>query len=217
MVDAAEQLGDSGILANSLQTAARGYLHCDIDDTGLALYEQSYRYRTANMFSNYSLVLVDNDHTKADQARKMFRDDIALFKARIPSELWGITDGLEKIFEGLAARDSVMLLEGYRDLIKTQPQGSSGNDREMAYLLIKRGIYQEGIDILKRFVSGQEESSGGMGYPMALYYLGMGYEGLGNKAEAIRNYTEMLRYWGGADIQIEEIKEAKARLARLTS
>jgi tetratricopeptide (TPR) repeat protein len=217
MADAAKQLGDSGILANTLQTVARGYLHCGITDTGLKLYEESYRYRTANMFSNYALVLVEHDHSKADQARKMFREDIAQFKSRIPSELWGITDGLEKIFEGLAKPDTVLLLEGYRDLIKTQQQGNSGNDREMAYILIRRGSYQEGIDILKRFVSGQEESSGGIGYPMALYYIGIGYEGLGNKAEATKYFSEMLKFWGNADIQIDEIKDAKARLAKLTS
>ncbi len=217
MVDVAQQLGDSGILSNALQTAARGYLQFEMDDKGLALYEQAYKYRTVSMFSNYALILVDNDHSKADVARRMFKEDIANFKARIPSELWGITDGLEKIFEGLATLDSTLLIEGYRDLIKSQQQGSSGNDRELAYILIRRGLYQEGIDILKGFTSGEEESSGGLGYPMALYYIGLGYEGLGNRAEAVKNYTEMLRFWGNADIQIREIKDAKTRLAKLTS
>ncbi len=216
-VGVAEQLNDSNILSSTLQTAASGYLNAGLTDSGLSIYRRAYQYRTANMFSNYALVLVDSDHSKVDEARKFFRQDIADFKSRIPSELWGLTDGLEKVFEGLATLDSNLLLDGYRDLVRSQQQGQNGNDREMSYLLIKLGKYQEGIDILKRFVSGEEESSGGYSYPMALYYLGLGYEGIGNKPEAIRNLTEMLKYWGNADIQIDEIKDAKARLAKLTS
>jgi tetratricopeptide (TPR) repeat protein len=217
MLQTAAQLDDSSILANSYQSAAVGYLQCGLDDSGLTLYRRAYDFRTANMFSNYSLALVGHDRQLADSARRLFERDIAAFKARIPSELWGITEGLEKIFEGMAAADSSLLLDGYRTIIKTQGERITANHREMAYILIRRGQYQDGIDILKRLVSGEEESAGGIGYPMALYYLGMGYEGLGDRAEAKKYYSEMLTYWGNADIQFKEIKDARERLAKLTS
>ncbi len=87
----------------------------------------------------------------------------------------------------------------------------------MAYILIARGEYQAGIDILQKLVSGEEESAGGFGYPLSLYHLGKAFEGLGKRAEAKRYYTEVLKYWGNADIQFKEIRDTKERLAKLTS
>jgi TolA-binding protein len=50
----------------------------------------------------------------------------------------------------------------------------------------------------------------------ASYYLGRAEEGLGNKRSAIQYYQQVVKYWGGADIQTKEIKEAQDRLAKLT-
>ncbi len=218
MIQAAEQLGDSSILSTSLKAAAVAHINLEMSDSGIALYRRAYDLQTANMFSNYSMVLVEHDRKLTDSARKMFREDVASFKSRTPSELWGVTDGLEKIFNGLAAADTVLLLDGYQTLIKAQRGGQiTGNHREMAYILIARGEYQAGIDILQKLVSGEEESAGGFGYPLSLYHLGKAFEGLGKRAEAKRYYTEMLKYWGNADIQFKEIRDTKERLAKLTS
>lgn len=46
---------------------------------------------------------------------------------------------------------------------------------------------------------------------------GRANEGLGLTAEAIENYSEFLKFWENADIQIKPITDAKKRLARLTS
>ena len=54
-------------------------------------------------------------------------------------------------------------------------------------------------------------------YLLDVYYLGRAYEGLGMTDEAAARYTEVLRYWGRADIELDEIADARARLARLTS
>jgi non-specific serine/threonine protein kinase len=49
----------------------------------------------------------------------------------------------------------------------------------------------------------------------ANYYLGIAYEKSGNPNEAIEQYEEFLEIWKDADPGIEEIDDAKARLARL--
>ena len=49
------------------------------------------------------------------------------------------------------------------------------------------------------------------------YYLGIAEQGLGNEDKAAEHYRELLRYWGDADLELKQIKDARQRLARLTS
>ena len=70
---------------------------------------------------------------------------------------------------------------------------------------------------MMKFLEGEYLSNNAWRYLNAVYYVGRAEEGLGDTAGAIRRYQEVLKYWGEADIQIEPIREAKERLARLTS
>ena len=69
--------------------------------------------------------------------------------------------------------------------------------------------------MLKPSVEGEDALTGGYSYPEALYLVGMCNEGLGNTAEAIANFAEMLSYWGEPELELKEIKDARQRLARL--
>jgi len=76
---------------------------------------------------------------------------------------------------------------------------------------------KEAKNILQDFVNDISSTSSGFTYPYCLYHYGLANEGLGNKKEAIKNYTEMLKYWGSADRQLDEIVNARERLTRLTT
>jgi tetratricopeptide (TPR) repeat protein/DNA-binding winged helix-turn-helix (wHTH) protein len=54
-------------------------------------------------------------------------------------------------------------------------------------------------------------------YPRAHYHLALAYERKGDRAAARQALTKFLMIWSGADEDIPEIIDAKARLARLTS
>ena len=49
------------------------------------------------------------------------------------------------------------------------------------------------------------------------YYLARAYQDVGRNSDAEKSYERFLHFWGDADVQIEEIKDAKERLARLRS
>ena len=51
----------------------------------------------------------------------------------------------------------------------------------------------------------------------AWYYLGQAYEMNGDKPEAISAYEKFLDIWKDADTELDCIKDARARLSRLTS
>jgi hypothetical protein len=55
----------------------------------------------------------------------------------------------------------------------------------------------------------------GIGYAMIPYYLGLANEELNSHDEAIVRYEEFLDIWKDADPGIEEIEDARQRLARL--
>jgi predicted Zn-dependent protease len=47
------------------------------------------------------------------------------------------------------------------------------------------------------------------------YYLATGYEMTGKTEKAVANYERFLSFWGDSDTNLEEITDAKARLAAL--
>lgn len=52
---------------------------------------------------------------------------------------------------------------------------------------------------------------------MLHYHLGRAYQEAGREKDAADSYATFLKHWGNADVQIDEIKDAKKRLAELTS
>jgi tetratricopeptide (TPR) repeat protein len=53
-------------------------------------------------------------------------------------------------------------------------------------------------------------------YVRTYYLLGKAHEGLGQKAEARKNYEEFLRLWKAADADLPDLVEAQRRLAALS-
>ncbi|MCP4686233.1 MAG: tetratricopeptide repeat protein, partial [bacterium] len=95
--------------------------------------------------------------------------------------------------------------------------GGTENGVTLGLFLIAADRPAEAVEVLSIYTSGKRETTSGWYYPITHYYLGKAHEVLGNTDEAIAAYQEMLRYWSDSDIELDEIKDARERLARLVS
>jgi tetratricopeptide (TPR) repeat protein/tRNA A-37 threonylcarbamoyl transferase component Bud32 len=216
MVRSAEKTKDSTLIFSAFQTLVSSFNRLDWKDSVMLYYGEADRY--ANVFQklSYPMTLVDVDRKNADIARPLLAERLTVFKERLPSAMWPLADALQKIFDAYCTTDSVALIAAYKELIKSQNQPNTGNTFELGTVLVLRGEFVEAKGQLEQLVDGPLRSISGDNFPIIIYYLGMAEEGLGNRQKAVEYYQEMLKYWGGADIQTKEIKDAKARLARLT-
>ncbi|MEW6050461.1 MAG: protein kinase [Candidatus Zixiibacteriota bacterium] len=213
----ARRTGDSMHVVNALNSIANRQEQLGRIDSSLYYYELADSWTVSTQISSYPIQLVAADPKNEPKARPLFKADVSNFRSRIPSDLWPIADALEEIFEAHCAVDTARLIKGLRAIIDVQKERGSSNIRELGYTLIANGQYKEGRELLEQFVSGKHESSSGYYYPMNLYMLGKASEGLGENQDAVKYYTEMLSYWGTPEVELKEIKDARARLAKLTS
>ena len=82
---------------------------------------------------------------------------------------------------------------------------------------MKAGRYAEGVETLQPLISGEQATTNGYQYLTATYYVGLANEALGNTVAAKEQYEEVMKFWGKPEIETAEIKDARERLARLTS
>lgn len=132
--------------------------------------------------------------------------------------MWPTIEKLEIMFEAYCRADTsamIKAIEGLNEVVQVDQRSS--NNRSIAILKILTGDFKGGKDILDQFVFGGMQSTSGFRTPWLLYFMGVANEGLGNTEEAIKNYEEVLSYWGNPEIEIREIKDLKKRLAKLTS
>jgi len=94
---------------------------------------------------------------------------------------------------------------------------TSQNRWNLGVMHVQFREYEAGIKILQEFVDAEDQSHNAYVYLLAKYYLGVANQALGNSNEAVENFTEMLTYWTDPDIETKEIKDARKRLAELTS
>lgn len=212
----AEKTKDSSLIFSALQTLVQSFSRLDWKDSMKVYYAEADRY--ANVFQKlaYPMTLIDVDPSSEKIARQLLAERLPQFKERLPAAMWPLADALQKVFDAICAFDSVALIAAYKEIIKSQNQANTGNSLELGTILAVRGEFAEAKKQLEQLVNGPLRSVSGNNYPIIVYYLGRAEEGLGNRQKAVECYQEMLKYWGGADIQIREIKDAKARLAKLT-
>jgi serine/threonine protein kinase/tetratricopeptide (TPR) repeat protein len=187
------------------------------EDSALAYVEESHGMANTFSKSSYPLFLVTVDTSNSTIARPIFKSAMEEFRARVPQEFWTIASLLDDLFEARTRADTAAMIVALQGIVESQSDEQSGNVRDLGEMLVKVGRYQEGKEQLERFLSGRYESAAGWVYPLASYYVGMANEGLGNTSEAVENYREMLRFWGNPEVELDEIKDARERLARLTS
>ncbi len=213
----AKLTGDSSITFNALHAISSNYERYDLPDSALFYARVAHRWANPLERLTYPLRLVTIDHNTEAEARPVFKKSLDEFKSRMPSQMWPLLNLVEQLFEAYCQLDTAAMIEATEELAKQQQQEGGGNVRLAGYLRVLSGQYESGIEILQRFVSGRHELTSGFHYPYIRYLLGIANEGLGNTEEAIQNYEEMLRYWSKPEIELKEIKDARTRLAKLTS
>jgi tetratricopeptide (TPR) repeat protein len=214
----AQLTGDSTIISDAFETIAIYYNRYGVLDSSVHYIREAYRWANPFQRLHYVIQLVNFDPNTADEARPIFKEALDDFKSRMPSEIWPLAQVAEQLFEAYCAFDTNAIIAANEKLAQEQGEEASGTlVREAANLRVLSGQYETGKGILQQFVSGRHESTSGYHYPYAQYLLGIANEGLGNTREAIRNYEEMLKYWSKPEIELKEIKDARARLAKLRS
>jgi serine/threonine protein kinase/tetratricopeptide (TPR) repeat protein len=209
---------DSNRIVNAYSELGWMYQFMGLNDSVLDPARKSETFATSGMFPGMPLVAVEIDPKNESWARPVMDKWSNDFRAHVPKNLWPVTDELQALFDGYCKRDTAMQIDALRKLTATQGEtAGSANRRSLANLLIEFRQYKEGKELLKESVSGSNVPTSGQLYLMAVYHMGMAEEGLGNKTEARAYYQEFLKYWGKPDFELKEIKDARARLARLSA
>jgi serine/threonine protein kinase/predicted Zn-dependent protease len=212
-----KSIGDSSLVANAYATISSVYDRLRMPDSTLYYSHLMYEWGTVFQKIDYPLTMVTTDPANADEARPMFAKSLNEFKSRMPAGLWPLADAIEAIFNATITHDTATIIENYLEVNKVNPGSNAANERAAGYLAVLSGKYQQGSDLLSKYISGEQMTSSGFTYPYIHYLLGVAEEGLGDTGKAIEHFQEMLKFWGDPEIELEQIKDARQRLARLTS
>ena len=208
---------DSSNIASNLMSLANSYRIFGQTDSAMYYGRESSKWAIRFQAFNYPIFLVSMDHNKAPEARELWKKAVEYFKASVPPDFWYISDAINKSFEAMCKADTAAMIESIKEINKMPFQSESQNDYDLGRFLVLTGHAQEGLDYLNKLIKGESVTSTAFRYIQALYYIGRGYEDLGQNAEAGKAYEEFLNYWGKADMKFEMIDDARQRLAKLSS
>lgn len=214
-----EQLfGDSSRIANAYFAISSAFSFLDQNDSALAYVGKAGRVATEFQKLSCPLKVVAIDRSRADSVRREFKVSLEQFKSRMPSEIWPLADAIGEIFEAFCQADTAALIATSLKIAGLQTsQDNSANNVAAAELMILSGRYGDGKELLEKNAIGEKESIDGWEQPHRWYLLGRAYEGLSDRPNAVKYYGEMLRFWGNPDVEMKEIRDARARLAKLQS
>ncbi len=215
-LELAHETDDSLNVFGTLNSIADYYRRFEMPDSMITYEEQAFNW--AQLFNkiSYPMQLVMLDPANEAKARPIFEAVIKDFRTRLPEELWAYGEGLEEMFEAYIVSDTAALIVANRK-VNEAVANARENIFQFGELLVNAGEFSEGRETLEILVTGRLRTNNAYMYQVSTYLLGVAAEGEGDTKRAIKLYSEFLDYWANADIQIKYIKEAKVRLARLTS
>ena len=212
------ETGDSAYVSVRYQALADYSWTLGLSDSVVAYGKRGYDWAVGFHNLNYPLLLVTVDPGNEPEARVLLEKATENFRSSVPSELWGIMNAVENIFDARCESDTAKLVMAYEELIANQTERSAANLFEYGMLLVLAGQYESGKEVLESMVTGgDEETAQAIITLFSLYYIGVANEALGNSEEAIANYREVLKYWGEPEIELKEIADIRERLERLVS
>jgi len=139
------------------------------------------------------------------------------FKSKVPEGMWPLADLVKEQFDAAVNSDTLKHIEALKTLLNDFGQNNTPTIEELGRYQILVGLYDEGINTLKRLLGGEEETISGLYYIRCLYNIGWAYYKLGNTEEAKKHFEEVLSYWGDADFDIKEVLNSRKYLSELQS
>ncbi len=214
---AALETGDSNRVFGSYSALAKS--HRDLGNVDSALHYSRLGHDWAGMGQEFNLAmgLVATDPENVDEARSIFREAANNFRTRVPEQMWSLIDNLEMVFDGYADHDTAAIIQGLSTIMENRQYSSTADYFELGKLLVLTGKYEEGRGYLVGLLEGPDQTTDGYSAIMSHYWAGRAEQALGNDDRAVDHYTEVIESWGNADIMLDEIKDARSRLAKLTS
>jgi len=210
--------GDSELVRWRHELVSRYYQRIDRTDSALYYAEKSNRWATAFSKVGYPMLLLDLDYSRRDEARRIFDKVLPELRSKMPSDFQPIVDELDRLFAATYDADTSRIIAALDTIIVRQKSApTSQNNFILAMLNVEFRKYARGRELFLPFVEGNDRSSNGFIYLLAHYFLGRANEGLNRKEEAIKNYSEILKYWNKADIETKELKDTRDRLAKLSA
>ncbi len=215
-IQEAEKLNDSARIFEAWRVLSSYYEQYGFTDSAIYYLQDKRGYAPFIAKVNFSIAMVGLDKSLADSLRPIMTRDLNDIRSRLPKEMQNIMDGVPQLFEAFAQADTAAMIAAFSSL---QKLGGTGGDitRSLGELASLSGDYRQGKEWLEEYLFEGTPVVNGFYYPLSIYLLGVACEGLGQKSEAIKYYEEMLRYWSHPEIEIPQIRDAKARLARLRS
>lgn len=181
-----KKTGDNNLVWGGYN-ALGGYMErFEMVDSARFYHSKGYEVASTFLRVNYGITMVELDPSRVEEIRPVFRRDLQEFRARLPEQFMPLADGLDSLFEASALSDTLLSIRAIEMIQAAQIGQGAGNDRTLGVLKVLIGRYDEGIKMLLPFVEGPERSINAWTYLMTCYYLGIGYEGLGEKRQGRR-------------------------------
>jgi serine/threonine protein kinase/Tfp pilus assembly protein PilF len=207
-----KQRGEIGH-ARDLNEVGSDYLDLNRPDLALEYFEKvkSFAPDEYDGFRVAKIYLIKKNFNKAQEI--MDADIKGMEGTTNPDEI----AGFQNHFMGILEREKGNYKEAIKYLKKAKELCRDLNDYLHGFELGK--VYLLGKNFSKaeeEFVKQMEDDNPyPINYIKSHYYLAKAKEGLNKKKEAIAYYEEFLGYWGNADWELPEIKDAKVRLQKL--
>ncbi len=209
---------DNQQLSSSYRALALTFFVIGQKDSALAYADVAFDL-TPSVFNaiSYPLTVISFDHSKGMELKSVFDSLATVFQSQVPQGMWSLVEALRNIYTGAYNYDTSLALSGLESICENPKYVGGGNLRELAEMQMHYGRFEEALKNIETATSDKFVSTGGYSTLNLLYIKGRAHQGLRQNDQAVEAYKEMLTYWGAPDIEIKIIREAKDRLARLTS
>ena len=208
---------DSTQITSRLGNISTYYRRLGMIDSCLYYAEEALQYANRLSKMNYPLLIAMYDRERLDKADTILRSNVDEFKASVPKDLWYIPDFIEELFEALKVQDTAQMIDIHVRMQDSPNMQSSENLLVLGELMLKTGDYEGAMKYLEELRSEENENANAYRNIATAYFIGRVQEALGNTQQAVKEYREVLKYWGKPEIELDEISETRSRLGKLTS
>ena len=211
--EAARQAGDFASQGRYLMSLGRNFAALNRNQEALSTYGE-VRGIEAGPDPDLPIINILVAQKEYDHARQLLQQQVSRWQGRVSAEVLG---RLNTSLEG-----SIALEQGnYAEAVRQIEASLSPEDRKapasevLGRALLGAGDAARATQVFKRLIDDPDPYSDPIGYIQNLAHYGEACEKSGNKQEAVRAYRAVVRWWGGGDFQLPELKSANEGLKRL--